>query len=109
MTKLKIGDVVELPVGLKVYHNQGQEVLTIEVPVNVVVESVRISVVGSEDDHFEETYMCDARALQPDGTYHKEGALLTLCQYGDFRPEFILPDKPNIVLRKMQLTFVALP
>jgi hypothetical protein len=108
MTKLKIGDVVELPVGLKVYHNQGQEILEIQVAANVVVESVRVSLVGSEDDHFEESYLCDGRALQPDGSYHPEGALLTFAQYGDFRPEFILPDKPNIVLRRMQMTFTAI-
>jgi hypothetical protein len=89
---LVTGDVVELPAGMKVYHNQGEEVLLLQ---QTGVEA-----------HFEETGMIKARALQPNGEYFPEGALLTFAQYGDFRAEFILPDKPNIVLRKMVRKFV---
>lgn len=106
MTKLQIGDVVELPVGLQVRHNQAGEILTIQTPVVVVVESawpVTGGVGGT--NHFEDGYLVAARALQLDGTYFPEGALLTFAQAGDFRPEFILPDKPNMILRRMIRTF----
>ncbi len=108
MIKLKIGDVCELPIGLRCRHNQADELTTIKEPVNVVVEScwpVK-SGVGS-DSHFEDGFMVVARALNVDGTYHHEGALLTFAQAGDFRPEFILPEVPNQVLRRMTRTFVA--
>lgn len=105
---LNIGDVIELPVGLHCYHNQGQEVLIIKNPVRVVVESNRkvlpFQLTGVEA-HFEECYMFKARALNTDGSYHPEGALLTVAQYGDFRPEFILPPEAAKVLFRMRQTF----
>lgn len=107
MKPLLVGDVLELPVGLRCYHNQGQELTTIQAPVVVVVESAHKTPPGSEDDHFEECRMVTARALNIDGSYNPEGALLTFAQYGDFRPEYILPEKPNQVLRKLKRTFVA--
>lgn len=107
---LQVGEVVELPVGLKAYHNQGQEVVEVKEPVNVVVIANRavlpFQLTGVEA-HFEECGIIKARALLPDGSWHPEGALLTFAQYGDFRPEFILPDKPNIVLRRMKQVFLA--
>lgn len=110
MTKLQIGEVLELPVGLIVRHNQANQIEVIQNPVVVVVESawpVNAGIGGS--NHFEDGYMVAARALQPDGSYFPEGALLTFAQAGDFRAEFILPDKPNIVLRKMIRTFQLPP
>lgn len=110
MDLLNIGEVIELPIGLRVYHNQGKEVQTILNPVQVVVESNRKVLPFQQtgvEAHFEETYMVKARALHPNGEYNPEGALLTFAQYGDFRPEFILPDKPNMVLRRMKQTFTA--
>lgn len=108
MTLLRTGDVIELPVGLKVYHNQGKEVLEIKTPALVVVETTRlvapINITGAEA-HFEECYMVKARALNQDGTYHHEGALLTFAQYGDFKPEYILPEQTNQVLRRMKRIF----
>lgn len=109
MIDLHIGEVIELPVGMKCYHNQGEEILEIKTPVNVVIVSTRHVLPFQEtgvEAHFEKCYMLKARALNPDGSWHKEGALLTFCQYGDFRPEFILPDKPNQVLRRMEMTFI---
>lgn len=106
---LKVGDVVELPVGMKAWHNQAQEILEIQNPVVVVVESNRAVLPFMQtgvEAHFEECGMIKARALQPNGDYFPEGALLTFAQYGDFRAEFILPNKPNIVLRKMKQSFV---
>lgn len=106
---LTTGDVVELPVGMTVWHNQGDELLTLQNPAIVVVESTREVLPFRQtgvEAHFELTGMIKARALNPDGTYSREGALLTFAQYGDFRPELILPDKPNIVLRKMRMTFI---
>lgn len=111
MTPLKTGDVIELPIGMKCYHNQGKEVLEIKEPAQVVVEATRIVLpfqATGVEAHFETTYMVKARALNKDGSYHPEGALLTFAQYGDFRPEFILPDRPNQVLRKMKQTFLKL-
>ena len=108
MTQLQIGDVLELPVGLKCRHNQENALTVIQTPVVVVVESawpVTAGVGGS--NHFEDGYLVVARALNTDGSYFPEGALLTFAQAGDFRPEFILPDVPNLVLRKMTRTFVA--
>jgi hypothetical protein len=106
---LVTGDAVELPAGMKVYHNQGEEVLLLQNPAVVVVEATRVVLPFQQtgvEAHFEETGMIKARALQPNGEYFPEGALLTFAQYGDFRAEFILPDKPNIVLRKMVRKFV---
>lgn len=102
-----IGDVIQLPVGLKVRHNQGNEVTTIQVPVTVVVEStwpVEGGIGGT--NHFEDGQMVAARALHEDGSYHKEGALLTFALSGDFRSEFLLPEANQVVLRKMQKTFL---
>ncbi len=106
---LRVGDVVEIPVGMFAWHNQGQEILEIKTPVVVVVEANRVVLPFQQtgvEAHFEECGMVKARALNPDGSYFAEGAMLTIAQYGDFRPEFILPNKPNIVLRRMQQTFV---
>lgn len=107
-TRLQIGDVVELPVGLKCRHNQGNEITVIEIPTNVVVESawpVNAGVGG--DNHFVDGYMVAARALNPDGSYFQEGALLTFALWGSFDPAFILPEKPKMILRKMKRTFLA--
>ncbi len=107
MARLKIGEVVELPVGLKCRHNQANQLLLIETAVTVVVESAwPVSAGVGGDNHFEPGYMVCARALHPDGSYHPEGALLTFAQEGSFKPEFILPDKPNMVLRRMLRVFV---
>jgi hypothetical protein len=109
---LKTGDVVELPVGMFVWHNQANQILEIKEPVVVVVETNRVVLPFQQtgvEAHFEETGMIKARALNPDGSYFAEGALLTFAQYGDFRAELILPDKPSIVLRRMQQTFVPIP
>lgn len=109
MTDLKTGDVLELPVGLRCYHNQGMELTEIKTPVIVVVETTRhiepFSVTGAEG-HFERCHIIKARALNPDGSYFPEGALLTFVQYGDFRPEYILPENPKAVLRRMHRTFI---
>ena len=107
---LQTGDVVMLPVGLKCYHNQGEEFTTIKEPVTVVVENTRdlepMNITGV-DAHFERCFMVKARALnKADGTYHPEGALLTFAQFGDFRPEFILPVENHAVLRKLKKTFI---
>lgn len=111
MDLLNIGDVIELPIGMKCYHNQGKEILEIKVPVQVVVEATRkvlpFQLTGVES-HFEECYIVKARDLKEDGSYHPEGALLTFAQYGDFRPEFILPARQNQVLRRMQQTFLSI-
>lgn len=101
--KVKPGDVVTLRKGLHVYHTQGQAVTVLDTEVPAVVENVRTTVVGSEDDHFEECYMVEARALNLDGSYHPEGALMLFAQSGDFRPEFIQSDLP--VLRRMRKTY----
>ena len=107
MTKLQIGMVVELPVGLKCRHNQANEITTIETPVVVVVESAwPVSAGIGGDNHFEDGYMVCARALNTDGSYFAEGALLTLAQSGSFHPDYILPDKPNMILRRMIRTFL---
>lgn len=105
---LTVGDVVELPAGMKVYHNQGQQIVDVQTPVNVVVISNRVVLPFQQtgvEAHFEECGIIKARALNPDGTWHGQGALLTFAQYGDFRADFILPDKPNIVLRRMKQRF----
>lgn len=110
MTRLSIGDVIALPVGLTVRHNQADQIEVIENEVNVVVESTWPIVAGvGGSNHFENGVMIAARALQPNGDYFPEGALLTFAQSGDFRPEFILPDKPNMILRKMHRTFEPVP
>lgn len=105
---LTVGDVVELPVGMQVWHNQAEQILEIQNPVQVVVVANR-AVLPFRDTgveaHFEECGIIKARALQPNGEWHPEGALLTFAQYGDFRAEFILPDKPSIVLRRMKQHF----
>lgn len=109
---LKVGDVLELPEGLKVYHNQGQEVVDLKTPAVVVVISNREILPFQQtgvEAHFEPCGLIKARALQPDGSWHPEGALLTFAQYGDFREEFILPNRPNIVLRRMKQVFVSDP
>lgn len=105
---LKEGDVVELKVGMKVWHNQGQQILEIQNPAQVVVVANRAVLPFQQtgvEAHFEECGIIKARALQPNGEWHPEGALLTFAQYGDFRAEFILPNEPNIVLRKMKQKF----
>lgn len=109
ITLLKVGDVVELPVGMKVYHNQGQEVVELKAPAVVVVVSNREVLPFQQtgvEAHFEPCGILKVRALQPDGEWHPEGALLTIAQYGDFRAEYILPNRPNIVLRRMKQSFV---
>lgn len=108
MPKLYIGDVTQLPVGLKVRHNQANEITTIQTPVVVVVESAWPVTAGvGGDNHFENGYMVCARVLNDDGTYFPEGALLTFAQSGSFHPDYILPDSPTMVLRKMKRVFVA--
>ena len=111
MNLLNTGEVIELPAGMKVYHNQEKGILELQVPVVVVVENSRkvlpFQSTGVEA-HFEECWMVKARALNVDGTYHPEGALLTFAQYGDFRPEFILPGESNQVLRRMKQTFLSI-
>lgn len=110
MHKLQIGEVVELPIGLRCRHNQADALTVIDTPAVVVVESawpVTAGVGGT--NHFEDGYLVAARALNTDGSYFPEGALLTFAQSGDFRPEFILPDVPGIVLRKMVRTFSPVP
>lgn len=106
---LNIGDVIELPAGMLCYHNQGKELLELKNPVRVVIESNRRVLPFQQtgvEAHFEECYMLKARALNKDGSYHAEGALLTFAQSGDFRPEFILPAGANQVLWRMKQTFV---
>ena len=105
-TRLNPGDVVELPIGLTCRHNQADELTVIEKPVHVVVESswpVNAGVGG--DNHFVPGFMVAARALNPDGSYFPEGALLTFALWGSFDSKFILPETPNMVLRKMKRTF----
>lgn len=106
--ELKTGDVIELPVGLKCFHNQGQEMMILGKPAMVVVEATRdvepMEVTGV-DAHFERCFMIKARRLNEDGSYHAEGALLTFALFGDFRPEFILPEANHVVLRKLKKTF----
>lgn len=105
---LKTGDVIQLPTGLHCFHNQAGEMTVIKEPVNVVVETARdlepMAVTGV-DAHFERCFMIKARALNPDGTYHPEGALLTVAEQGDFRAEFVLPEANRKVLRTMKKTF----
>jgi hypothetical protein len=106
---LNIGDVIEIPAGLRVYHNQGKEIIEVRSPVRVVIEANRKVLPFQQtgvEAHFEECYMLKARALNPDGSYHPEGALLTFAQYGDFRPEFLLPEGSNKVLWRMKQSFV---
>jgi hypothetical protein len=105
--KLNIGDVIELPIGLRCRHNQANELTTIKTPVVVVVESAwPVSAGVGGDNHFEEGYMVCARALNADGSYFPEGALLTFAQSGSYHPDYILPDLPNMILRKMVRTFL---
>lgn len=107
--ELTTGSVLQLPVGLRCFHNQGLEVTEIKVPVTVIVENTRHIIpfeASGTDAHFEECYIVKARALHEDGSYHPEGALLTFALYGDFRPEFILPAENRVVLRKMLKTFL---
>lgn len=109
MKDLNIGEVVELPVGMMVYHNQGHELVKVETATRVVVEATRkvlpFELTGVEA-HFEECFIVKARALHLDGSYHFEGALLTFATRGDFRPEFILPAGSNQVLKVMKRHFV---
>lgn len=104
--KAKPGDVVTLKKGLHVYHTQAKQVTILDTDVTAVVEFTRVSPVGSEDDHFEECFMVEARALNLDGTYHPEGALMLFAQAGDFRPEFI--QETLTVLRRMRRTYEAI-
>lgn len=107
---LEIGSVLWLPAGLHVYHNQMKQVIKLESPIRVVVESNRKVLPFQQtgvEAHFEETYMLKARALLPDGNYDQHGAHYTFAQYGDFRPEFILPKEANVVLWKMKQTFTS--
>jgi hypothetical protein len=76
-TKLKIGDVIMMQKGTRVYHNQSKELIDVKTDVVAVVEAVRDTAKGSEDDHFEDCFLVDARYLNADGTYHPEGALMT--------------------------------
>lgn len=109
--ELRTGDVIKLPIGMGCYHNQDEKAVRLDTAVEAVVEVTRrvvpLTKVGA-DAHFEECLLIKARVLNCDGTYHPEGALLTFAQYGDFREEFILPDKPNLVLRRMKRHFVAI-
>ena len=108
--ELKTGDVIEVPAGMKCYHNQEKGVLELKVSVVAVVENTRdleTFLQSGVDAHFERCLMVKARALNLDGSYHPEGALLTFAQFGDFRPEFILPAASAQVLRRMVKTFVA--
>jgi len=110
VTPFKIGDVLELPVGLRTRLNQSGEVQTINAAVQVVVESVWPVLAGvGGTNHFEDGYMVAARALNADGSYFPEGALLTFAQSGDFRPEFILPGTASTVLRRMSRSFTPIP
>jgi hypothetical protein len=107
MTKIYPGDVVELPVGLRCRHNQANELTTIQTAVQVVVESSwPVSAGVGGDNHFEPGFLVCARALNADGSYFPEGALLTFATGGSYPAEYILPDKPNIVLRKMIRSFL---
>lgn len=103
MKQLSIGDVIALEAGWKVYHNGEKQVTTLAADLTAVVESVRVTAIGSEDDHFEECSLADVRVLNTDGTYHPEGAYLTFATYGDFRGEFI--HSPH-VMHKMHKTFI---
>ena len=108
MRELQTGDVIELPAGMKCYHNQEQAVMELKTPVVVVVENTRDLepfMVSGVEAHFERCFMVKARALNVNGSYHPEGALLTFAQFGDFRPEFILPQASLKVLRRMLKTF----
>lgn len=107
MFKPNIGDVIELPVGLKCRHNQANEITIIQVPAQVVVESAwPVSAGVGGDNHFEPGFMVAARALNTDGSYFPEGALLTFATGGSYHPDFILAEKPNQILRKMVRTFL---
>jgi hypothetical protein len=110
VVELKTGDVIELNVGLKCYHNQNQALTEILEPALVVVETTRdlepMQVTGV-DAHFERCFMVKARALnKANGKYHPEGALLTFAQFGDFRPEFVLPEANAKVLRRLVKAFL---
>ena len=104
MTRLKIGDVIRLREGLVCWHHGNTALTTLTQDTECVVEVVRDTKVGSEDDHFEPCLMIEARVLNQDLTYNAEGAVLTFAQYGDFRPEFIQTDFQ--VLKTMQKSFV---
>lgn len=107
---IEIGSVILLPIGLHAYHNQLKTVLRLESEVRVVVESNRKVLPFQQtgvEAHFEETYMLKVRALLPDGNYDPSGALYTVAQYGDFRPEFILPVESHKVLWKMRQIFAV--
>lgn len=110
MDPLNIGDVIMLPAGLSVYHNQLKQVVKVDAPFRVVVESNRkilpFQLTGVEA-HFEESYMIKGRALLPDGNYDPHGALYTIAQYGDFRPEFVLPVESHAVLWTMRQIFAV--
>lgn len=110
MDLLDIGDVIEIPAGVHVYHNQLKTALKLDVPVRVVVEGNRkvlpFQLTGVEA-HFEECGMLKARALLPDGNYDPHGALFSIAQYGDFRPEFVLPADSLKVLWKMRQIFAV--
>lgn len=106
MTTLQIGDVLQLPVGLMVRHNQANQIIPIAAPATVVVESAWPVIGGvGGTNHFEDGALVAARALHEDGSYFPEGALLTFATAGDFRPEFILPIDEKTVLRRMTKSF----
>lgn len=105
---LSIGDVIQLPVGLMVRHNQANQIQPIAVPTTAVVESTWPVIAGiGGTNHFEDGVLVAVRALHEDGTYFPEGALLTFATSGDFRPEFILAVDSKTVLRKMIKSFSA--
>jgi hypothetical protein len=109
MVNLTTGDVIELPVGLVCYHNQGQVLEMLKAAILVVVEAKWGRSLAHEMDGYDRSIFVEARALNVDGTYAPEGAYLTFAISGCMRPEFILPEIPNQVLRKMNKVFVAPP
>lgn len=93
LDKVQEGWVIVLTKGLHVhkYATKTTEALTEDTI--VVVENARTAQPGSEDDHFEETYMADVRPLKvdADGTLHydHQAPVWMICQYGDLDAKYI--------------------
>lgn len=105
MARLKLGDVITVRAGLSVLDRRTTEKKALEADKICVVEGTRVSPIGTEDDHFEECFLVDARVLAADGTYDAAGELFSFATEGDFRSEFIQAD--TTVERRMNRIWVA--
>ena len=104
MARVEPGMMIKLRSGLHCLNTRDNAIEITRDLLTVVVENVRVSPIGSEDDHFDECFMVDVRQLNQDLSYDPGAPILTFAQEGDFRPEFI--DGAPEVIRRMQRTYV---